>query len=76
MRPDGSVVVLSDGKVLSAKEGKLITDQVVSPTGIAVGADGTIYVANSGKSQNVAVFDTDGKLLRHVGKSGGRPVVG
>lgn len=76
VRPDGSVLVLSEGKVVSAQDGKLITDQVVSPTGMAVGADGVIYVANAGTSQDVAAFDAAGKLLRRIGKPGGRPAVG
>ncbi len=89
-RPDGSVAVISEGKILALKDGKtspLISDhidlskKVGDPeagrlNGMAVGPDGTIYVANSGKLQNISVFDASGKYLRSIGKDGGRPAVG
>src|SRR6185295_295788 len=46
------------------------------PSGIDVAADGTLYVANGGKLQNISVFAADGKYLRSIGKSGGRLRVG
>ncbi len=53
-----------------------ISAHLDDPQGIAVGADGTIFVANRGARQNVSVFAADGTYLRSVGKSGGRPAVG
>jgi hypothetical protein len=54
----------------------LIGTGLDTPTGIAVSTNGTIYVANAGKSQSVAVFDASGKYLRTIGKPGGRLAVG
>jgi sugar lactone lactonase YvrE len=91
---DGSLVVVSEGKVVScqvgsstgidsnrqqpsaAQHGVLIGDHLDDPQGIAVAADGTIYVANCGKLQNVSVFDSAGKYLRSIGQAGGRPAKG
>jgi hypothetical protein len=78
-RPDGSLAVISGDRVVAVKEGQLsplATDHLDSPQGIAVGPDGTIYVANAGALQNVSVFDAGGKYLRSIGKAGGRPRVG
>jgi len=49
---------------------------IVPHSGIAVAPDGTIYVASSGKLQNVSVFDANAKYLRSIGKPGGRPALG
>lgn len=54
----------------------LIADHLDDPRGIAVGPDGTIYVANAGDLQSVSVFDKAGRYLRGIGKPGGRPAVG
>ncbi len=54
----------------------LISTHLDAPQGIAVGADGTIFVANRGGRQDVSVFAADGTYLRSVGKAGGRPAVG
>jgi hypothetical protein len=54
----------------------LIGDHLDDPQSIAVAADGTIYVANCGKLQNVSVFAPDAKYLRSIGKEGGRPAKG
>jgi hypothetical protein len=53
-----------------------ISDHLDAPYSIAVGADGTLFVSNRGKLQNVAVFAPDGKYLRSIGKTGGRPGLG
>lgn len=78
-RPDGSVAVISQGQVVALKEGKsqpLIAEKIDSPRGITVDKDGTIFVANGGKLQNVSVYDAAGKFQRSIGKEGGRPAVG
>lgn len=54
----------------------LITDHLDEPQSIAVGADGTIFVANCGRLMNVSVFDKDGTYLRSIAKEGGRPAKG
>ncbi len=53
-----------------------ITDHLDDPQSIAIAVDGTIFVANRGKLQNVSVFDPSGKFLRSIGKTGGRPAKG
>jgi hypothetical protein len=77
--PDGSLAVISNGKVLALKEGTarpFLTEHLDEPAGIAVDSSGTVFVANRGKLQNVSVFARDGKYLRSIGKEGGRPRVG
>jgi hypothetical protein len=79
VRPDGAVLAISDGKVARVtKAGAVpfITDHVDMPTGLALAADGTLYVANGGAAQQVTVFDAAGKYAKSLGKAGGRPRVG
>lgn len=78
-RPDGSLAVVSGKTLVAVKDGRVATlaaDHLDSPRGIAVASDGTIYVANAGALQNVSVFGPDGKYLRSVGRTGGRPRLG
>jgi len=78
-RPDGSLVLLSENKLSTFKEGKvsvLATDHLDEPKGVALDAAGNIYVSNYGKLQNVSVFSPEGKYLRSIGKEGGRPWMG
>jgi DNA-binding beta-propeller fold protein YncE len=78
---DGSVLVVcgpaEKREVLrftaDGKSSPFIADHLDEATGIAVGPDGNIYVANRGKLHNVSVFDSSGKYLRSIGKPGGRP---
>jgi hypothetical protein len=77
--PDGSLLVLSRGKVLQVRDSTaraFLADHLDEPAGIAVDGSGTVYVANGGKLQNVSVFAADGRYLRSIGKEGGRPRVG
>ena len=79
VRPNESVAVISEGKILTITAGKaapLISENVDDPRGIAVDKDGTIYVANAGKLQNIAVFGADGRFVKNIGKQGGRPRIG
>lgn len=46
--------------------------QLLSPRDVAVGADGTIYVADSG-NHRVQVFDADGRFVRSFGGFGSEP---
>lgn len=47
----------------------------VNPTGMALGSGsgGEIYLSDNGTDQNVKVYNLKGKLLRQIGKPGGRP---
>jgi len=77
--PDGSIAAISENTVVYLRNGEiapLALHQVDEPTGLAVGPDGTLYVANRGTLQNVSVFAADGTFLRSIGKRGGRPAVG
>ncbi len=79
VRPDGSLAVISQGKVMSVNNGKatlLCNDHLDSPSGVAVDEAGNIYVANRGKLQNVSVFSPTGNYKRSIGRQGGRPRVG
>ena len=78
-RAEGSLVGISEGKLVALVDGKvavLNATDLDTPSGITVAADGTIFVTNRGAMQDVAVFDADGKLLRRIGKAGGRPAIG
>ncbi len=77
--PDGSLAVISGKDVVSFKDGVVktwIREHLDEPRGIAVAADGTVYVANAAKMQCVSVFDKEGKFLKTIGKMGGRPARG
>jgi hypothetical protein len=79
VRPDGSLAVISAGTVVIVADGKVapwIATKLDEPVGIAVAPDGTAFVANRGKLQNVSVFSKDGAYLRSIGKAGGRPAMG
>jgi len=65
-----------DSRPATSAAQALITDHLDAPCGLAVAADGSIFVANGGALQSVAVFDAAGKYLRTIGKPGGRPAVG
>jgi len=79
VRPDGSLAAISDEWVVTIKDG-VITPLTLAcleePTAVAVGADGTLYVANRGTLQNVSVYSPQGAYLRSIGRPGGRPRMG
>jgi len=79
VRPNGSLALVSEEKVVAFAEGEatpLCADHVDEPSGIAVDAQGRIYVANRGATQNVSLFSPEGQFVRSIGKKGGRPRVG
>jgi outer membrane protein assembly factor BamB len=65
-----------DSRRATGDQRVVIADHLDDPQGIAVAADGTIYVTNQGRLQNVSVFDAAGTFLRSIGRAGGRPAVG
>jgi DNA-binding beta-propeller fold protein YncE len=79
VRPDGAVFVadtLLKKVFLLDREGNLIRiavqDGLEQPAGLAYDpATERLYIADSGTSR-IAVFDSDGKLIRHWGRGGTR----
>lgn len=77
---EGALYLLSHDTVqrLNLADGTLtcrISDHLDHAQGIAVGADGVIYVSNAGVRHNVSVFSKAGKYLRAIGKRGGRALL-
>ena len=54
----------------------IVASELVAPVGVAVDAAGQIHVTDEGTSQQIKTFDAGGKLLRTLGKPGGRPWAG
>ncbi|WP_236624761.1 sugar-binding protein [Rhodopirellula sp. SWK7] len=71
------LLVLSKGRILIVDDKAGIrpftTQTHADAWGLAVGADGRVYLSVRGTDQNVKVFSADGKPLREIGKRGGRP---
>ncbi len=54
----------------------VVTGELVAPVGVTVDAAGRISVTDEGASQQIKTFSPDGKLVRTLGKKGGRPWAG
>jgi len=54
----------------------VVTSELVAPVGVTVDASGQISVTDEGTSQQIKTFSADGKLVRTLGKKGGRPWAG
>ena len=67
-------VVRFDGVQGTAKP--VVINGLVSPIGVTVDALGQISVTDEGASQQIKTFSPDGKLVRTLGKEGGRPLEG
>jgi len=65
------VKVLSDGTFQN-----VIRDGLKAPIALALDQKGNIYVSDWADQMNVKVFSPTGKYLRHIGKLGGRSLVG
>lgn len=79
VRADGTLLVLSGNQLLTVGNGEvkpLVTTGLDQPRGVAVAADGTLFVSCAGAAQDVAVFDAAGALQRRLGMPGGRPALG
>jgi len=77
---DGALLVASGAAVLrlDPADGSLqpLATGLSAATGIAVDGPGRIYVSDRGTAMQVKVFDPAGKLLRKIGRDGGRPAIG
>ncbi|HYW78137.1 MAG TPA: hypothetical protein VE890_01115, partial [Thermoguttaceae bacterium] len=73
---DGTIYVLSAGRQVLRLKGDGTTESVVAglknARGLAIGADGEIYVGILDPDHQVRVYSADGKLIRTIGKRGGR----
>jgi len=77
----GNVLVASGHGVLrldprTSKAAALVAAGLEAPWGLALDADGRIYVADCGGAMQVKVFGPQGKPVGTIGKAGGRPWVG
>jgi len=66
----GKQVVLVDTE--SGKATPVIATGLDDPADLCFGPDGSVYVSDGGKAQQVKVFGADGKFVRAIGKAGPR----
>jgi len=78
VRKDGTILVVSEGKLLAVAPDKKVTtflgaDQLDEPHRVSVDqTSGEVFVSCLGKSMQVKKFAKDGKYLRSFGKKSGR----
>ncbi|MDB6039776.1 MAG: repeat containing protein, partial [Verrucomicrobiales bacterium] len=78
--PQGRLLVLSGSRLLRFEVGPnplamsapvmVVSGGLEDPQGITLDRDGTIYISDWGKSQQVKVFSSNGVLLRAIGHPG------
>ena len=77
---DDTVYVISGGisvvRIGSAETGTPVVSGLVNATALALGKDGTLYVAVGDPENQVKVFDAQGKLTKTIGRPGGRSLLG
>ncbi len=74
-----TLYAVSDQSVVAIEAGqppRLIVTGLEFPTGLALDADGNLFVAVRGTQMQVRAYTPEGKLLRKIGKDGGRSWVG
>jgi FlgD Ig-like domain len=74
----GALIVASGQQLLridlnTRRSRPLVLDGLAEPAGLFVDTTGKIYVSDRGRAQQVKVFAPDGKLVRSIGVTGGRP---
>jgi len=80
--PDGNLFAITDDNavVLINVESETVTPVIAAglsaPLGLTVDSAGSFYVSQRGAAMNVKVFNRAGKLIREIGKPGGRAVTG
>lgn len=85
----GAIRVVSDEKAFIVSEQKsvllinpksgdsrTVLNDLTHASGLAVAADGELYVGVNAPDFQVKVFSPDGKPLREIGKRGGKPMTG
>jgi hypothetical protein len=77
----GRLLAVSDRRLVrvdtrSGAVNPVVTAGLSYPWGVAVDRAGNVYVTDQGSAMDVKVFDATGRLLRTVGKPGGRPWIG
>lgn len=80
---DGDLLVASytageNGRILRFEGGRgagkvVVHEGLNAPFAVVEDQAGNLYVSDLGKSQQLKVFSPDGKLVRSVGREGGRP---
>jgi len=78
---DGSLLAISGKTVVridpqSAQVTPVVSQGLSWPWGIALDAEGRIYVTDCGTAMQVKIFDPQGKPIGTIGRPGGRPWVG
>ena len=77
LAPDGNLYALSGRKLLKlspdgAVLGTVIESGLAAPYGLCVEGQGNLYVSDQGAAMQIKVYSPEGKLLRTVGREGGR----
>ena len=76
----GSLLAISGKDIVKfdsdGKPSTLVKEGLSAPIGLAISANGEIFVSDWGKAMCVKVFSKDGAFLRSIGKSGGRALEG
>lgn len=75
-----NIYVVSEDKVIKIDKENLSKNTIIknldNPYGITVDEDGNIYVTQRGQQQNIQVFNSKGRFIRRIGKTGGREIEG
>jgi len=78
--PDGSILAVSGETVVRVSPDNRVTPVIRkgldAPVAVTADKAGNLYVSDWGKAMQVKVFDRNGKFLRAIGKTGGRPWLG
>lgn len=77
----GTLLVVSGGRAvlsldLAQGKSRTLIRGLASAAGLAVGADGKVFVAEREPDNQVKVFDREGRPLSTIGRKGGRPAIG
>lgn len=77
---DGTLLVASGTSILrlNPADGTFqpIVEKLDDPIGLAIDTQGRIYVSDRGTAMQVKVYDPTGKLVKKIGRDGGRPALG